>query len=82
LGYEKPPKSIKWRDAERTIKALGAVHVRDKGDHKHYKRKTKKKTYVIQIPVSNDIDGDLLNSIIRQTGVSKKAFWNAYYKRK
>lgn len=78
MGYEKPPSSIKWRDAVRTVKVLGAVYVRDKGDHKHFKRKTIRGTYPIQIPVSNDIDGDLLKSIIRQTGVSKKEFWKAY----
>ena len=74
----KPPKSIHWRDAIRAIELLGGVFVRQKGDHKHYKRSTKKGTYLITIPVYDNIEGDLLRSIIRQSGVKKKYFWMAY----
>lgn len=45
----------------------------------HYIRKTKNGTYVIQIPQYDDISGSLLKSIIKQSGVSKKIFWDAYY---
>jgi len=77
--YKKPPKSLKWRDAERIIQALGAVFIRQKGSHRYYKRKVENKTYPIIIPTSNDIDGALLRSIIRQTGVGKKKFWEKYF---
>ncbi len=74
----KPPNSIKWREAEKLVKALGAVPVRQESSHRIYKRKTRDGTFTIVIPLNNDIEGDLLASIIRQTGVSKKVFWKAY----
>ena len=78
LAYKKPPKSLKWRDAERTIKALGAVFIRQKGSHRHYKRKVGDQTHPIVIPTSDDIDGALLSNIIRQTGVGRRKFWGIY----
>ncbi len=78
-GRFTPPKSITWKDAVKIIESLGAVYVRQKGDHKHYKRKTRDGTYLITIPVDNDICGELLSNIIRQTGVTKKVFWGAYF---
>jgi predicted RNA binding protein YcfA (HicA-like mRNA interferase family) len=58
---------------------LGATFIRQTSSHKQYKRITKAGLYVITIPQYPDIFGDVLHSIIRQTGVSKKEFWMAYY---
>ena len=77
MGF-KPPRSISWRDAEKAVIALGAVFKRQTGSHKHYVIARRGKKGVVTIPLSNDINGDLLQSIIRQTGVRKKDFWKAY----
>ncbi|MEW5784385.1 MAG: type II toxin-antitoxin system HicA family toxin [Bacillota bacterium] len=76
-----PPKSISWKDAIRTVEVLGAVFVRQAKGHRHYELLDKSGvTHLIDIPKNNDIDGDLLRSIIRQTGVSKDEFWKAFKK--
>ena len=77
-----PPKSIHCKDAVRTIEALGAVFVRQAKGHKHYEILNESGiTFLIDIPKNNDIDGDLLRNIIRQTGVSKKEFWKVFSKK-
>jgi predicted RNA binding protein YcfA (HicA-like mRNA interferase family) len=75
----KSPASLKWQEVVRIVEKLGAVHERDSGDHKQYVRRSKKGLHTITIPTYDDISGKLLDSIIRQTGVKKKDFWNAYY---
>lgn len=74
------PKSLHWRDIAQILIKLCAIHVGDHGDHKKYKRQGENgKWYVITLPTYSDISGGLLDSIIRQTGVSKKIFWNVYF---
>lgn len=80
LGYsKKPPNSISWREAVRTVESLGATFIRQESSHLQYKRVTKDGTYLITIPKYSEIYGDVLRSIIRQTGVSKKKFWMMYF---
>jgi len=76
----RPPKSLNWREIEKILFKLGAVFVGDNGDHKKYKRTDEHGySYVITLPTYSDVFGMVLDSTIRQSGVSKREFWDAYY---
>ena len=78
----KPPKSITWKDAIGIIEALGGTFIRQAKGHRRYELLDKAgRTHSVDIPKDNDIDDNLLSSIIQQTGVGKKKFWEAFYKK-
>ena len=81
LGWargRRPPSALHWREIVRVLEQLGAEHLGDKGDHKRYRLVRCGKVYPITVPTYKDISGDLLASIISQTGLRKKAFWDIY----
>ena len=75
----RPPSSLHWRDLIRILEQLGAEYLGDKGDHKRYRLVWEGRAYPITVPTYKDISGDLLASIIHQSGVPKRAFWEVYF---
>jgi predicted RNA binding protein YcfA (HicA-like mRNA interferase family) len=47
---------------------------RGKGSHSAFMKKTEEKTYLVIVPLKNEIPRGTLLSIIEQAGLTKKAF--------
>ena len=72
------PKTLSWKDIDRVVVNLGAVYVGNKGDHRKYHREANGKTYVIVFSEKKDCYRDMIDSVIRLSGVSAKEFWAVY----
>ncbi len=78
----KPPASLSWQEIDKILTNLGAKYLSSKGDHRKYCRKTETRPYYITLPTYSDVSDDVLDNIIRQTGVPKKVFWKVYFEGK
>lgn len=62
-------KTIKVRDLIRMLRRDGWELVKIKGDHRQFKHPTKKGKVTVNKKLSDDLDGDLLDSILKQAGL-------------
>lgn len=61
-------KTKKVRDVIKMLKDDGWFLAYTKGDHRQFKHPTKKGKVTVNKKLSDDLDGDLLDSIIKQAG--------------
>lgn len=61
-------KTKKVRDVIRMLKEDGWFLSYTKGDHRQFKHPTKKGKVTVNKKLSDDLDGDLLESIFKQAG--------------
>jgi hypothetical protein len=74
------PKTLHWKELDRIVTGLGAVYIGNgKGDHRKYHRVAGNKTYIIVFSEFKACGQDIINSVIRMSGVSAKQFWNVYH---
>lgn len=66
---EKNMKTIKVRDLIRMLRRDGWELVKIKGDHRQFKHPTKKGKVTVNKKLSDDLDGDLLDNILKQAGL-------------
>lgn len=66
---EKNMKTIKVRDLIRMLRRDGWELVKIKGDHRQFKHTTKKGKVTVNKKLSDDLDGDLLDNILKQAGL-------------
>ncbi|MBO4654655.1 MAG: type II toxin-antitoxin system HicA family toxin [Bacteroidales bacterium] len=62
-------KTIKVRDLIRMLRRDGWELVKIKGDHRQFKHPTKKGKVTVNKKLSDDLDGDLLDNILKQAGL-------------
>jgi len=69
---------LTYREVEAILKANGFECVRIEGSHHTYKGIVNKGTRVVTVPFYKDIqDMRIINSIIRQSGLSKEEFYKS-----
>lgn len=59
----------KVREIIKMLKADGWYLAYTKGDHRQFKHPTKKGKVTVSKKLSDDLDGDLLDSILKQSGL-------------
>ena len=62
-------KTIKVRGLIRMLRRDGWELVKIKGDHRQFKHPTKKGKVTVNKKLSDDLDGDLLDNILKQAGL-------------
>ena len=65
-------KPLRPQEIEKILKKLGYIYKRQRGDHRIWIKEGKN---TIPVPVYDEISGWLLSEIIRQTGLTKKKFY-------